>query len=143
MSARANITMADGETSPVTHTFTPDGDIAEGVARYVNRNTTTPAASETFTLSIRDSTSSPEDFSTPGKKVSPRKVEFRLRQPLTYVDAVSGLTLVDFVNEAIVTLNLHPRTSSQQAKNVRKMIEDVMDGKANVTDAIETGEKVW
>jgi hypothetical protein len=142
MSARANIAIADGEASPVTHTFTPDGDLSEGVARYINFDDS-PVLSETLTISVRDSNSSGQDYSIPGKKVSPRKVEMRLKMPISYVDSVSGLTLLDFTNEAVLTFNLHPRTSEQQAENLRKMVEDLMDGHANVTDAIEKGQRIW
>lgn len=145
MSARANIAVADGEASPVTHTFTPNGDLANGVMRYRNLNATTPAASETCTLQVKDSPSQVQDYSTPGKKVSPRTVEFRLRMPTTYTDAVSGLTLVDFVNEAVGTFLLHPRTTEQQAENIRKMFAAAWtETNGNqLLYAVDKGEHVW
>lgn len=70
MSARANIAIADGEASPVTHTFTPDGDLSEGVARYINFDDS-PVLSETLTISVRDSNSSgQESFSAQGRNAS-------------------------------------------------------------------------
>jgi hypothetical protein len=145
MVARANIAVADGESSPATHTFTPNGDGANGVFNFRNLNTTTPAASETITMSQRDSSSTLSDIQTPGKKVSPCVTEFRVRYPATYVDAVSGLTLVDYVDEAIVTFNRHARSPEQRGENLRKMVSNLLvDGVGTmVTYAIDKGEKVW
>lgn len=145
MVARANVALADGESSPVTHTFTPNGDLANGVINYRNLNATTPAASETLSISVRDSNASAADFSQPGKKVSPRVVEMRLRMPSTYTDAVSGLTLVDYVNEAIITFLQHPRTPEQTAENIRKMCIDLLNvaNGNQVGYAVDKGEHIW
>jgi hypothetical protein len=144
MVARANIAVADGETSPVTHTFTPNGDV-NGVLEFRNLNATTPAASETITLNVAKSNSPTSEFSIPGKKVGPRKIELRLKMPSTYTDAVSGLTLVDFVNEGIVQFLLHPRTTEQQAENIRKMLAATLtETNGNqVLYAVDKGEAVW
>lgn len=145
MTARANIAQNDGEGTPVTHTFVPDGDIAEGVARWVNRNASVPAASEKITLMVKDSPSQPEEYSTPGKKVSPRVTEYRLRMPVTYVDGVSGLTLIDYTNEVIVRFNLHPRTSEQAAKNLRTLTLNSLGANSGnqIAYAVDKGEKIW
>lgn len=145
MVARANVALADGETSPVTHTFTPNGDAANGILRYKNLNTSVPAASESLTISVRDSASTPADISTPGKKVSPRVVEMRLKDPVTYVDGVSGLTLIDFVNEAVITFMIHPRCSEQEAENIRKMCVDLLNvaNSNQVGYAVDKGEHIW
>lgn len=145
MVARANVAIADGEGSPVTHTFTPNGDLAAEVMRYRNLNASVPAASEILTLSVKDSSSTPADISTPGKKISPRTFEARLRYPATYVDGVSGLTLVDFVDEAIITCLLHPRTSEQRAKNMRLMLINLLTqtNGNQVLYGIDKGEHIW
>lgn len=145
MTIRANIAVADGEAAPVTHTFTPNGDAANGVFSFRNLNATTPLASETVTMSQKDSSSTVADSSVPGKKVSPNVTEFRLRYPATYVDAVSGLTLVDFVDEVIITFNRHPRSTEQRGENIRKMASNMLvDGVGTmITYAIDKGEKVW
>lgn len=145
MVARANIAVADGESSPATHTFTPNGDGANGIFLFRNLNATTPLASEVITMSQKDSSSPVSDSSVPGKKVSPNVVEFRLRYPATYVDAVSGLTLVDYTDEAIVTFNRHPRSTEQRGENIRKMVSNLLVDAVGtmVTYAVDKGEKVW
>lgn len=145
MVARANMAMADGETSPVTHTFTPNGDVANGVVRYRNLNASVPAASEILTLSILDTTAAAQDYSVPGKKVSPRKFELRIKLPVTYVDAVSGLTLVDFINEGIVQFLIHPRSTEQQAENLRVLTANALTATNGnqVLYGVDKGEQIW
>lgn len=145
MVARANVAVADGEGSPVTHTFTPNGDVANGVLKYRNFNSTVPAASETLTILVVDSSALPADFSIPGKKVSPRKVEMRVRYPATYDDETTGLTLVDFVDEAIVTFLIHPRSSEQRAENIRTMVSNLLTqtNGNQVLYAVDKGEAIW
>lgn len=147
MVARANIALDDGESSPVTHTFTPDGETPtnSNEASYVNRNTSVPAASERLLIEVKASSALPEDFSTPGKKVSPRSVKVRVKYPATYTDAVSGLTLVDFVDEAIIDYKIHPRSSEQRAKNLMFMVKD-LHAEANGSqfyEAVTLGERIW
>lgn len=142
MAARGNVIVNDGEAVPVAHTFTPAGDIAEGVAMFHNRNVAVPAATEVFTVSVRTSPSRPEDYSIPGKKVSPRVTEIRFKYPSTYIDAVSGLTLVDFVDEAVYRFMVHPRSTDQRAKNLRTMTSGTM-ATAVIAKAVESGEFIW
>lgn len=122
MPARGSFTLADGETVPVNHVFQPDGDLEPNHGRYVNFNAAMPAASEYLFLHGKRSAARPEDYSIPGKKVPPRRVRARLIQPVTYVDSVSSLTLVDYVNEYRVESDIHPRTPSQVVKNGRTIL---------------------
>lgn len=146
MVARANIAIIDGQGSPVTHTFTPNGETpVGGVLKYRNFNSTTPAASETLTLLVSESSSTPAEYSIPGKKVAPRKVEIRLRDPVTYTDSVTSLVLTDFVNEAIITLLMHPRATEQDCEDLRKMAATALtETNGNqVLYAVDKGEAVW
>lgn len=145
MAARANIAVTDGAGSPATHTFTPNGGLANGVLMYRNLDASVPAASEGVSLMVKDSSSPVGDVSQPGKKVSPRTVEIRLRDPVTYVDAVSGLTLVDFVNEVVLTFLIHPRASEQAGEDLRVMAGKLLtETNGNqITYAIDKGEHVW
>jgi hypothetical protein len=121
MPARGNISLNDGESTPVAHTFVPDGDVSPNHARFINVNVSVPAASEFTFVNVQRSTARAEDYSTPGKKVAPNRVMFRLLYPSTYVEAVSGLTLVDFVDEYIWQSLCHPRSSVQRRENGRMM----------------------
>lgn len=126
MPARGNISLADGEASPVTHTFVPDGDVAPGHARFINANASTPAASEFLFIGVQRSSAKAEDYSRPGKKVAPSKAWVRFLYPATYVEAVSGLTLVDFVDEYLYQSFCHPRSSTQRRENGRVIMRNAI-----------------
>lgn len=144
MSARANVALADGEGSPVTHTFVPNGDLAEGVAAYINRNATAPAASETLTISVKRSSASPSDIQVPGLKIAPRSTEIRVRYPATYTDVNTGLVLVDFIDESIMSFKIHPRSVQQRAKNLRVMSYSCLaTAITQVSNAVDLGEAIW
>lgn len=127
MPARGNITVYDGESTPVAHTFVPDGDVAQGHARFINVNATVRAASEYAFVGVQRSSAKAEDYSKPGKKVAPDKVWFRLLYPSVYTEAVSGLELVDFVDEYFFQSYCHPRSSAQRRKNGRMLMKDMVN----------------
>jgi len=54
MSARTNLVINDRATTPVAHTYTPDGDDTNGVHVY-SEKTTVPAGNPRFTASLRNS----------------------------------------------------------------------------------------
>jgi len=122
MPARGNITLTDGETSPGSHVFVPDGDVSPNHARFINVNASVPAASEYAFVNVQRSSAKAEDYSTPGKKVAPNRFSIRLLYPSTYVEAVSGLTLIDFIDEHIYQSLCHPRSSVQRRENGRIMM---------------------
>lgn len=142
MSAFASLTIDDGEAAPVTHTFTPDGLDAKGVAWWINRNASVPSASELVSMFVRKSPASVEDYQVPGKKVAPRRVDLRLKDPVTYTDTVTSLTLVDYVNEMTQSFLIHPRTSQQNAENLRVLSSNLLL-EQNVVDAVDLGQPVW
>lgn len=144
MPARGAIILADAESTPVTHTFSPHGDVSNGVAMFRNLNSSNVGASETLTIGLRDSLAKPEDYQVPGKQVSPRKYTMKLNQPITYVDAGSGLTLIKFVNTIKVESLLHPTATAQQCFNLRKMVGNLLIGTANYTaDTHDLGIPLW
>lgn len=142
MPARGNIAAADGETTPVTHTFVPDGDVGPGNARYINRNAAVPTASEFVLVRLSKSNSKQSVIQTPGAQVNPDIVEVKLKYPSTYTDAVSGLTLVDFVDEVIVKRMTHPRSSYQRRVNSRALIRNIL-GHSQVLQVWDNNESIW
>lgn len=146
MTARANFTADDGAGTPVTHTFTPNGEpLANGVLSWRNFVSTAPLSTEIITVMVRPSPARPEQLMLFGKKVDPRVVEFRLKVPVTYVDTSTGLTGLDFINEGIVRFMLHPRSTEQQAKDLRKiMINAFNNTNSNMLIyAVDKGESIW
>lgn len=144
MPARGNIAIADGAASPVTHTFTPDKDNGPQDMRWRNLNSSYPFASELFHIKWRDSTSSVADISVPGKVVAPRRVELKLKDPVTYTDSVLGLTLIDFVNEAKVELLVHPRATTQMVDDLVNMIRNSLaDAQTMIRDLTDNGNGIY
>lgn len=54
MSARANLVINDRATTPVAHTYTPDGDDSNGVHVF-SEKTSVPAGNPRYTASLRSS----------------------------------------------------------------------------------------
>lgn len=147
MVQRANLAAADGEGTPVTHTFTPYGDLVNGtLARWRNYNASNPAASEIMSLSVIESKSSMNDIMTFGRRVEPRVAEWRLYVPVTYVDGNSGLTQIDYPLSLYCKLMAHPRATEQQCKNLRVMGIGMAGQATNANQIIygfDKGEPVW
>lgn len=144
MPARANLVIADGAASPLNHTFVPDKDNGPQDLRWRNLNTSYPFASELFNIKWRDSTSSVADISVPGKVVAPRRVELKLKDPVTYTDSVLGLTLIDFVNEAKIELLIHPRATTQMVDDLVNMIRNsIADSVTMVRDLTDNGNGIY
>lgn len=144
MSARSNIVIADGQPTPVSHTFVPDKDLGPQDLRWRNLNTSYPFASEFFHIKWKDSASPMADISVPGKTVSMRRVELKLKDPVTYTDSVLGLTLVDYVNEAKVEFLIHPRATQQQVDDLVNMIRNSLaDSVAMIRNLTDLGEGIY
>lgn len=147
MAARNTIAINDGETTPVAHTFTPNGPDkpVNGVLIWRNWNSTIPAATETLTLWVKDTLAKIADFMTFGKKVEPSVTEIRLRQPVMFTDTSTGLVQLDYVNEAILRFNFHPRATEQQRKNLRMLSVNALNvyNYNQVIYAVDRGEQVW
>lgn len=145
MPARATLSLADGEATPVIHVFEPHGDINNGVAAFRNLNTTNVGASEVITIGVRDSLAKPEDFQVPGKQVSPRKWTMKIVLPYTYVDSVSGLTLISHINTGKWESLLHPTTTEQDAKNLRFIGGNALKATSSavLTQSHDLGIPIW
>lgn len=147
MTVRTTISIADGETSPVTHAFVPDGNVSPTDPRvvFVNRNVTVPGASEKLFATVKRSPAVAADLGIPGKAVQGRSASFRIEYPQTYVDTGgTGLTLLDFVDSVDVKFNIHPRSSEQRAKNLRCLLSNLMlYGGNQVLYAVDKGEAIW
>jgi len=78
MPSMTAIVLADRETTPVNHTFTPSG-IKDGVARFLNTATGVPVGFETLTSSMRQT----------GKRIKIKQV---LQVPIIQTVTVNGVS---------------------------------------------------
>lgn len=91
MSARANLVINDRATTPVAHTFTPDGDEANGVHVF-SEKTSVPAGNSRFTASLRKSN---------GKY----RATLRFQLPVVQTQVINGVSSPVVVRTAFVELN--------------------------------------
>lgn len=92
MAARSTITINDRASTPVAHSFTPDGDDANGVHVFTEK-TGIPAANRRITVGLRYT----------GGKYRP-SIKFQL--PVVQTQTVNGIDSPVVVRTAIAELNL-------------------------------------
>jgi hypothetical protein len=91
MSARTNLVVNDRASTPVAHTFSPDGNDANGVHVY-SEKTGTPAANPRFTASLRRT----------GGKYRPT---LRFQLPAVQTQTINGVSNPVVVRTAYVELS--------------------------------------
>jgi hypothetical protein len=91
MSARTNLVINDRASTPVAHTFSPDGDDANGVHVY-SEKTGVPAGNPQFTAALKK---------TNGKY----KPSLRFRIPTVQTQTINGVSSPVVVRTAFVELN--------------------------------------
>lgn len=71
MATIANVTLADGQATPVNHTFTARG-VKNGVATWKDQSTGVPAGYPTLTYSLRESTKTLPAYKVVAKLAVPK-----------------------------------------------------------------------
>lgn len=140
MAARATITVADEEATPVNHVFTPTNDSKDGVNVWRNMPTDGNAiGTEMLRMGFR-----------PPANGSPMyKAEYRFWMPT--LEVTSGGTgsgfiarpTVAYANQAILTFLLHERSLAQERKNLVKMCQNFLALSNPVRTSIISLEGVW
>lgn len=126
-----SIALVDRESTPVTHTFTPDGS-ASGVARVANKVSGIAVGAETLTISHRKGTKS--------------KTKLVLVVPQVQTQTINGVSSSVVVRTAIAELNFTFDLSStlQERKNLMGMVETVCQtSKTLVNDTVTLDQDVW
>lgn len=146
MAARTTLALPDGESSPVTHTFIPNGVGANQESRWRNFNSSSPGASEVITMAMTDSPASPADYGVPGKRVQPRVVDIRVRTFATYTDSTTSLVLPDYPLSCRILFECHPRATEQQVENLRMLVVNMLNSAEDnnqMVYAIDKGEHLY
>jgi hypothetical protein len=91
VSARTNLVINDRATSPVAHTYSPDGDDANGVHVF-SEKTGVPAGNPRFTAQLRNSN---------GKY----RPSLRLTVPVVQTQVINGVSSPVVVRTAYVEVN--------------------------------------
>lgn len=91
MSARTNLVINDRAATPVAHTYSPDGDDANGVHQY-SEKTTVPAGNPRFTAKLTSSN---------GKY----RPSLRLQIPVVQTQTINGVSSPVVVRTAYIEVN--------------------------------------
>ncbi len=112
MSARTNLVLKDRASTPVSHTFTPDGDDANGVHTY-SEKVGVPAGYSRFSASLN----------TKGKSI---RAALKLAVPVTQTQTINGVSSPVVVRTAYAELafTFDPLSSVQERADVVGMALD-------------------
>lgn len=91
MSARTNLVINDRAATPVAHTYSPDGDDANGVHQY-SEKTSVPAGNPRFTARLTSSN---------GKY----RPSLRLQVPVVQTQTINGVSTPVIVRTSYVEVN--------------------------------------
>lgn len=113
MPAIATLTIADGQASPVNHSFDPvttDGSLA----KWADRSPTIPSGYRTIQLEV----------SPPSGNRTTNKWQAGFNMPV--VATVNGVDTVVRNSSAQLTLNIHPESTLQERKDLMAYIANML-----------------
>lgn len=126
MAARSNLVVNDRASTPVAHTFTPDGDDPNGVHVFTEK-TGVPAGYPRFTAQLRRSNG----------KFRP---SLRLAVPITQTQTINGVSTPVVVRTAYVEMNatFDELSTDQERKDAIGMLYNSMapTGQTMVNDLL-------
>lgn len=132
MAARANLVITDRAATPLSHTFTPDGDDANGVHVF-SEKTSVPAGNSRFTASLRQSSG----------KFRPT---LKLAIPVTQTQTINGVSNPVVVRTAYAEVNFtFDALSSEQerADTVGLLVASLNVGQTQINDMIVKLSDIW
>jgi hypothetical protein len=132
MSARGNLVINDRAGTPVAHTYTPDGDDANGVHVY-SEKTSVPAGNPRYTASLRY---------TNGKY----RPTVKLTIPVTQTQVINGVSSPVVVRTAYAEVNFtFDQLSSEQerADAVGLMVNSLAASQTQINDMIVKLSDIW
>lgn len=115
MSARTNLVLTDRSETPVSHTFTPDGDDANGVHIFTTKDGV-PASSARFTASLRNGN---------GK----HRASLKLAVPITQTQTINGVSnpVIVRTGYAEVNFTFDSLSGPEERANIVGMLRDALD----------------
>lgn len=125
MSARGNLILKDRAGTPVSHTFSPDGDDLNGVHVF-SEKTTVPAGNPRYTASLRQSN---------GKY----RATLKLQVPTVVTETVNGVANPVVVRTAYADLTLtfdSLSTTQERADLVGQFMDSLSASQTQINDMI-------
>lgn len=126
MAARGNLVLADRTSpTPVNHTFTPDGDDANGVHVF-SEKTAVPAGNPRFTAQLRKSN---------GKY----RPSLRLQVPIVQTQTINGISSPTIVRTAYIDFSatFDELSTEQERKDaIGQMVAALQPGVTQINDLL-------
>lgn len=125
MAARTNLVLTDRKSTPVDHTFTPDGVDSNGVHVFTEK-TGIPADDARFTASIRRS----------GGRF---RVSLKLVNPVTQTQTINGIDNPIIVRTAYAEVNLtfdETSSASERADTIGMLADSLGADQTMINDLI-------
>lgn len=120
-----SITVDDGETTPVSHTFTPDNiDPKTGVA-YLSETTGVPLGDNKITISLR-----------PSADGTKKKARFVFSMPQVVTNTTTGVVSVDHVAFGDANFTFDLKSTTQERKNLVAIMVNAFGGSSSMVDTI-------
>lgn len=129
MPAIAALSINDGQSTPVAHSFAPvttDGSLA----KWADRSPTIPAGFRTIS----------HEVAGPAGNRTTYKVQLGFMIPV--VATVNGVDQVIRYDSGVITLNVHPDSTLQQRKDLRAYMVNTMQN-SSVVSSIENLEPFY
>ncbi len=138
MSAIATLTLADGATTPVNHTFAPVNIDQAGVAKWADRSGGIALGFPVVSLSLRSPSKTSRNFRLTAKVVTP---VLEVTSPSTATGIQPAPTLAYNVT-ANIDIVLPERSTVQQRKDLAAFMKNFL-ANAVITNAVESFESVY
>lgn len=125
MSARANLVINDRAATPVAHTYTPDGDDANGVHLFSEKGSV-PAGNAKYSISLRN---------TGGRY----RASIRLAVPVVQTQTINGVSSPVVVRTAYaeVSTSFDPLSSTQErADCIGLMVNSLAAAQTQINDLV-------
>lgn len=131
MPAFTSVTINDGESTPVAHTFEPSNKNREGVARLVESDGV-PIGDSVLSISARETEA----------KFKPRLV---LSRPVTVTETVNGVNreVIERVGFFDGTFTFDKASTAQERKNLVRLVSNAFAGNAFIDGVVIDLEGVW
>lgn len=139
MTAIAALTLADGQTTPVNHTFSPVNIDANGVARWADRSGGVALGYPAITFSIKAPTKTQRSYKVNAKVVTP-VLEQTSASTATGIQPAPTLAYNLLANVEFV---LPERSTLAQRKDLLAYLKNYLANAAVITAAIENFESVY
>jgi len=133
MPSMANVVLTDRATTPVNHTFTPQGKEGEAGGRYAKAGASS-LGDYTFKISPRK---------TPSGR---RKVDIDLSLPVLVTETINGVSsyTVARTSRASISFDFPSDSTLQERKDIVGMAYTALAAATTQVDAVLTvGENVW